>query len=331
MSDFPSTRKQDEKGMMRFPNDQFGNRIPLVRNSALRLEDFRTISFSRSAKRSCGNRLRRKVWRRAAFCLLLVLPPFPSAAQTSKPRQDGVTVSDGQVTIRLDDRTAGAISSLQWRGKAFVDAFDHERGRATTSKVIDLATNGSTLSVSTQMAFWTGPGERRRRQAGEMADAFVVESLSAHTLHKQVRLMSTPELGVVHFDIVFDAPEAHRTATFEILTGDMPVAFETFWGVDVAHNEFRDLGDGRGEQSPPVMLRHVTENMRWGRPVGTVGRTKAPRSLMVASGFARTRVPAPPSNGTRSAGCATLSWDGLLLTAPSMSEVWTRCTARWQL
>ncbi len=45
-----------KRGVIRFPNDQFGNRIPLARKSALRLEDFRAISFSRIAKRSCGNR-----------------------------------------------------------------------------------------------------------------------------------------------------------------------------------------------------------------------------------------------------------------------------------
>ncbi|MTV31161.1 addiction module toxin, HicA family [Rhodoblastus acidophilus] len=51
-------RHPDHAGhVIRFPKDQFGNRIPLARKSALRPKDFRAISFSRIAKRSCGNRM----------------------------------------------------------------------------------------------------------------------------------------------------------------------------------------------------------------------------------------------------------------------------------
>ena len=43
--------------LIRSPNVSLGDRIPLARKSAHRLQDFRAIPFKRIAKRSCGNRM----------------------------------------------------------------------------------------------------------------------------------------------------------------------------------------------------------------------------------------------------------------------------------
>lgn len=214
---------------------------------------------------------------KVVVCILSILPT-PSVGQTSTAQQGSTSISDGQVTIRLGGRTAGAINSLQWRGMEFIDAYDHGRelqsassfdglgecfnpteagsvrdgvSSSTTSRVLALSANGSAINVSTQMAFWYGPGEKCNSRG---QTSTVPNRLSNHIQYKKVTLKSTAKLGVVNFDIAFKVPEKHDAATFEILTAYMPTKFNSYWGVDAANTKLRNIGAGPGEQTLPVIL-----------------------------------------------------------------------------
>ncbi len=100
--------------VIRFPNDQFGNRIPLARKSALRLEDFRAISFSRIAKRSSGNRMTLSEMRVDAMRSSPLAPPFrrgrgPSdfalrvVAPVFKPAKSG---ENGWISVEFREKNA---------------------------------------------------------------------------------------------------------------------------------------------------------------------------------------------------------------------------------
>ena len=89
------------------------------------------------------------------------------------------------LTIRTSARTAGAIDSLTWRGKEFINSFDHGRelqsassfdgygeclnpteagsakdgaGQTTSSRLLDSRADGHTLATTIEMAYWLAPG-----------------------------------------------------------------------------------------------------------------------------------------------------------------------------
>ena len=99
------------------------------------------------------------------------------------------TAGGSEIVIRTSDRTAGAICSLTWKGKEFIDAADHGRelqsasnfdvagdlkdetfnpteagscrdgaGQQTSSRVLYLNARGKELVTSNQMTFLLVPG-----------------------------------------------------------------------------------------------------------------------------------------------------------------------------
>src|SRR5690349_7962483 len=98
---------------------------------------------------------------------------------------------DGEIVLTTTSRLAGAVHSLKWAGKEFIDSFDHGRqlqsasnldcgkrfipevfnpteagsradgvGPRSTSKLLKLSARGNELTTLTQMAFWLRPGEK---------------------------------------------------------------------------------------------------------------------------------------------------------------------------
>lgn len=98
---------------------------------------------------------------------------------------------NSEIVITTTSRLAGAIHSLRWNGKEFIDSFDHGRqlqsaanfdlggelrdeafnpteagckrdadGPTSTSRLLELSAAGSELVTVTQMAFWLRPGQR---------------------------------------------------------------------------------------------------------------------------------------------------------------------------
>src|SRR6187200_2260855 len=118
------------------------------------------------------------------------------AALASEPPPSGAAVIRGgtgesQIVITTTPRLAGAIHSLTWRGREFIDSFDHGRqlqsasnldcggpildetfnpteagsrrdgtGEATSSRLLHMRVEPHALQTVTQMAFWLRPEER---------------------------------------------------------------------------------------------------------------------------------------------------------------------------
>ena len=95
-----------------------------------------------------------------------------------------------EIVITTTSRLAGAIHSLTWNGKEFIDSADHGRqlqsaanfdlgkpffpevfnpteagsradgaGERSSSRLLKLSARGRVLETTTQMAFWLAPGE----------------------------------------------------------------------------------------------------------------------------------------------------------------------------
>lgn len=218
------------------------------------------------------------------FTILLIVPIFLFAQ--SKGIDGNATVSarvgDGDVVITTTARLAGAIHSLKWRGREFIDSADHGRqlqsasnldcgkrlfdetfnpteagsrfdgaGPASSGRLLALSARGNELTTRNQMAFWLRPGEKSGGRP-----AYNTTVLSNHLLSKRVRIGFKELDYVLDYRVTFTVPagEHHTRAVFEALTGYMPPTFSTFLQFDAATGRLEPLSDGPGEQGSPVVL-----------------------------------------------------------------------------
>ena len=187
-----------------------------------------------------------------------------------------------EIVITTTPRLAGAIHSVTWNGKEFIDSTDHGRqlqsaanfdcgkpfvpevfnpteagsradgaGPKSSSKLLRLSVNGAELRTTTQMAFWLAPGEKSE---GHLA--LNGRILSDHLLSKRVHTGHGGDPHVIEYDVTFTVPEGeqHTIGQFEAVTGYMPEEFSRFWKFDGTTGRMLPLDDGPGEQAFPVAL-----------------------------------------------------------------------------
>lgn len=221
--------------------------------------------------------------------VLIFLLAERTLADTTLPSPDGKAVIRGRagpsdIVITTTGRVAGAIHSLTWNGKEFIDSTDHGRqlqsaasfncakagdfwaecynpteagsrddgaGWKSSSKLIRLRGHGAELETLTQLAFWLAPGETSSGRPALNDDL-----LSRHLLKKRVRIGYKDLPHVLDYEVVFTVPpgERHTYAQFEALTGYMPAEFGSFHKYDALSGKFSELDDGPGEQAWPVVL-----------------------------------------------------------------------------
>jgi hypothetical protein len=187
------------------------------------------------------------------------------------------------IVLRTTSRLAGAVDSLTWNGKEFIDSFDHGRqlqsaasfgdggpdfwaetynpteagsradgtGPTTTSVLLSLKAEADRLETRTRMAFWLKPGESSEGRPARNRTA-----LSDHIVSKRITLGWAGLDHVLEYRVLFTVPrgESHRFAQFEAVTGYMPAEFSRFLAYDPARGGLCELSDGPGEQSLPVVL-----------------------------------------------------------------------------
>ena len=187
-----------------------------------------------------------------------------------------------EIVVTTTARTAGAIDSLNWNGKEFLDSADHGRqlqsassfdagspftvetfnpteagsmsdgaGPTSSSRLLCLTADGNRLETVSLMAFWLRPGET---SAGQPAKNRAV--LSNHLFRKRVTVGALGLPHVVEYVATFTVPEGegHRYAQFEAVTGYMPPEFSRFQTFDPATGELAPLSDGPGEQPLPIVF-----------------------------------------------------------------------------
>lgn len=217
-------------------------------------------------------------------------PELSLTAPESEPSsiQNDATIRgmiDGSpITLTVTKRLSGAVHSLQWRDKEFIDSADHGRqlqsassfdamqdgpfwaecynpteagsrldgdGKRSTSRWLGLQVLDREIRTSTQMAFWLAPGELSSGRP-----ALNRSALSDHYLHKSIRLNAHINEHVIEYNNTFEVPasESHRFAQFEIVTGYMPAEFHSFWAYLPNEKRLKALDDGPGEQTYPVVF-----------------------------------------------------------------------------
>jgi hypothetical protein len=193
--------------------------------------------------------------------------------------QGDAQISGHGIAIKTTSRLAGAIDSLRWNGKEFIDSVDHGRqlqsacafgdgkpgfhaegynpteagsrhdhvGPTSSSQLLSLKAEGDTLETRTRMAFWLRPGESSEGKPARNAKA-----VSDVVLAKKVVIRP----GLLEYTATFTVPEAHPYGQYEALTGYMPPEFSKFLALE--KGETRPLSDGPGEQALPVILSTET-------------------------------------------------------------------------
>ena len=187
-----------------------------------------------------------------------------------------------EIVITTTSRLAGAIHSLTWNGREFIDSADHGRqlqsaanfnagspitgetynpteagsrfdgaGSKSTSVLRVLQAKGNMLRTVSQMAFWLRPSDK-----SGVNPAKNTTTLSNHLLKKTVTIGAHGLPHAIGYHVTFTIPpgEHHRHAVFESVTGYMPSAFSIFLTFDPKTQKLTPLTDGPGEQQYPVIL-----------------------------------------------------------------------------
>lgn len=205
-----------------------------------------------------------------------------------------------EIVITTTSRLAGAIHSLTWNGREFIDSLDHGRqlqsasnldvdgslqneafnpteagaerdmdGPTSTSRLLWLSAAGRDLQTVTRMAFWLRPGQSSGGHPARNTTA-----LSNHLLQKHVRIGAPGLDHAIRYEVAFTLPagERHTRATFELVTGYMPAAFRSFHALQ-ADGKLAALADGPGEQASPVVVSTADGGHAMGVWTAEVART----------------------------------------------------------
>ena len=219
---------------------------------------------------------------RFLWSLALGFWSFNAGAQTNGDSQIRANAGPSGIVITTTRRLAGAIDSLTWNGKEFINSTDHGRqlqsacsfdnssmanaetfnpteagsrrdhvGTNTTSRLLELTAKGNQLHTKTQMAFWLAPGER---SAGRLARN--TNTLSDYVLTKDVTIGFGRWPQALDYRVTFSAPTNvhHVFAQFEALTGYLPAEFSRFWEFNPSAGKLQPLSAGPGEIKNPVVL-----------------------------------------------------------------------------
>jgi len=191
------------------------------------------------------------------------------------------------IVISTTQRLAGAIGSLTWNGKEFINSYDHGRelqsatsfngwgecfnpteagssqdgtGNISTSFLQYLNASGNFLETQILPAFWTQPGYT----APGCGAAINTTQRASHYFHKKVSIGMPGMAHVVKYNTEFDIPENYSSGTFEALTGYMPPDFSVFWTYNPASQQLTSLSDGPGEQELPIVFSTTDNNYAMG-------------------------------------------------------------------
>lgn len=188
-----------------------------------------------------------------------------------------------EIVITTTPRLAGAIDSLKWMNREFIDSADHGRqlqsacsfdcgespfwaeaynpteagsrrdgaGSRSSSFLVNLHAERNQLSTTSRMAFWLKPGEKSDRFPAKNSSI-----RSNHILHKQVQIGLPGIAHAIDYRVTFRVPvgERHTLAQFESLTGYLPAEFSTFETFNPKSGQLSPISDGPGEQGFPVVM-----------------------------------------------------------------------------
>jgi hypothetical protein len=230
--------------------------------------------------------MRNPDWNKITMSLLFFVMLLITLAGAPAPGGDAVIrapAGDSEIVIKTASRTAGAIESLQWGGKEFIDDADHgrelqtcwngnagvdpiadetfnpteagslddDRGLTSSSRLLEIQARGNQLETFSQPAFWLNPGET---SGGKPARNKTI--LSNDRLRKQVVIGYKNLPHAIDYQVTVSiAPDDRDTrCVIEAVTGYMPPEFDHFQVFDPKTGKLAPVDDGPGEQALPLVF-----------------------------------------------------------------------------
>jgi hypothetical protein len=188
-----------------------------------------------------------------------------------------------EIVIKATTRMAGAIESLQWGGREFIDDADHGRelqtcwngnagvepiadetfnpteagslddgsGATSSSRLVEVHAQGNQLETVCQPAYWLNP---RETSGGKPARSQTV--LSNDRLRKRVVIgyKNLPHAIDCRLTVSLAPEDRNTQCVIEALTGYMPAEFERFQVFDAKTGQLAPVDDTPGEQPLPLVF-----------------------------------------------------------------------------
>jgi len=177
--------------------------------------------------------------------------PADDYAQTISGMVDGDALE-----LTVSARFGGAVESLTWRGKEFINIWDHGRqigyawgmndfgeclnptepgsaddgrGLTSTTQLLSVCrTADNSLTTSARVAYWLAPGQSGGCSGGA-ATAVNDSVLSDHILDKTIEIGYAGIDNVIVFTAMITMPEVYRSNQLEIPTGYLTYEFNDYW------------------------------------------------------------------------------------------------------
>ena len=168
---------------------------------------------------------------------------------------NGVVDGD-ELELVISARFAGAVESLTWRGKEFINIFDHGRqisyawhfdgyseclnptepgtandgrGLVSTSQLLSVCRSAENrITTTTRPAFWLAPGQSGFCSGGPQT-ALNETLLSDQILEKTIEIGYQGIDNVIAFTAEITLPEPHDLMQLEIPTGYLTYEFTDYW------------------------------------------------------------------------------------------------------
>ncbi|MGC4004573.1 MAG: hypothetical protein QM811_16205 [Pirellulales bacterium] len=204
-------------------------------------------------------------------------------SERRRRHRDPLPAGKSEIIVTTTPRLAGAIHSLTWNGREFIDSADHGRqlqsacafddgtpwdnsetfnpteagsvrdgaGPTSTSRLLHKVVGKDFLQTTVRMAYWLPPGMTSGGRPAKNTTA-----LSDHLLIKRVTVGDRGRPHVIRYRTTYVVPagERHTFGQFEALTGYMPFEFRKFYGLKPETGELEELTDGPGEQALPIVF-----------------------------------------------------------------------------
>ncbi|WP_444907985.1 hypothetical protein ACJJIR_08305 [Microbulbifer sp. SSSA008] len=200
---------------------------------------------------------------------LLVLPSLVFAG-AGDIKIVGPMAGPTPIEIKTCDHDAGAVCSLTWRGKQFINDYDHGRqmqsachfdglGEAynpteagsywdgknpspSSSDLLGYWSIDNRLATTVDMAFWRSASKNASQPRGYKLSKDI--EIGVHNINHAIR-----------YSVAYTIPAGykHDYGYFETLTGYMPAEFSEFYAFDKSNNSLNRLSDNPGATDKPII------------------------------------------------------------------------------
>lgn len=211
-----------------------------------------------------------------AFIFVCLFPQFSALGAAKADITISNVAGPWPIVIKTCSHDAGAICSLTWRNKEFIDDHDHGRqlqsaasfdylGEAFNPTEAGSRVDGINPSPSSSIlqGSWSTPNILATQTKMAFWDPINGVNTSEHILNKRVTIGIHGLAHVIEYATQFTVPaaESHFHGVFEVLTGYMPSEFSQFWTYQPDKKILTPLTDNPGEQSLPIIFS--TPDGKW--------------------------------------------------------------------